>query len=802
MDAQSVKKFDRHSLVDTKTLRFVEKALFIVIAYVILMTIFQHGFIFGVQQALNVFVIITIVREIEILFYASERKMNRADAKIFVKSDFAKITALSMSVLIPYNTPIVLVLIVAGLSVFIAKILFGGYAHKVFSPALLFYVLIKLGFANAIGASTFDNQLFVAFSNTGLFSKYVNFTLNYDFSSGFGLALSSGIFIFGIIAFILIIKNFRHALIPVIFVLTYVFGHLAVLGSTGLYASVMSVPFMFVTVFVLFDQTLIPTGRTGKVLSALLLSVFVIIFNAVGQTEAIIFGALAVQMFTPFINQCKWITSEDGTDQGKEAVIFKKIINYVLVVLVLITGIQLSWGHYGPLIGLPKVDVIQYFPDLYSTTDYTQSTTPSKDYNVSAYDTILGVYEITKNADSSIAGIVYDTQTDGRNGPIHIVIAIDPYTDTIVGYVVVSHTETQGLGELYMEPAVVDTIINQKVQNFNIDLISGATITWDALERIITDVTNNYTNENVSLNTGTEAVNVIQYFPDLYATTDYTQVVTPSKDYNVSAYNTILGVYEIKNNVSDSIAGVIYDTQTDGRNGPIHIAIAINPNIDRIVGYVVISETESTNYGAKYAQTDVIDTIINQQVQNFSIDLISGATITWDALQLVIQDVVTNYANENVSLNMGTPAVNVIQYFTDLYSSTSYYQSTTPSKDYNVSAYNTILGVYEIYNNSDSSLAGIIYDTQTQGRNGPIHIAIAVDPYTDTIVGYVVVSQTESTNYGAKYSQTTVINTIIDQQVQDFSIDLISGATITWNALQLMIQDVVSNYTNEGVSLK
>ncbi len=498
MDIQT-NRFDRTTLVDAKTLKFIEKALFIIVSYLVLMTIFQQGFIFGVQQAFNVFVIVTIVREVEILFYASEKKLHRAEAKAFVQSDYAKITALSMGILIPSNTPVVLVLIVAGLSVFIAKILFGGYVYKVFSPALFSYLLIQLGFKNAIGASTFDNQLFTALSNTNLFSKYLNFSINYDFSSGFGLAISSGIFIFGLIAFILIIKHFKQALLPVLFVSTYVIGYLAILGSSGFYESFMSVPFWFVTVFILFDRTLIPTGRTGQVLAALLLSVMMVIFHAVGQTEAVVFGALSVQMLTPFINQCKWITSEDGTDQGHQASTFKKSMNYLLVVLVLAVGIQLAWQHYGPMIGVPKVDVMQYLTDTYDPANYTQNLTPTRDYNVGQYQTIKGVYEILNNSDSSIAGIVYDIVTEGRNGPIHIVIAIDPYTDTIVNYVVVSQSETEGVGALYTEPNVINAIINEQISNFNIDKIAGATITWDALEQMISDVVANYTNEGVSL---------------------------------------------------------------------------------------------------------------------------------------------------------------------------------------------------------------------------------------------------------------------------------------------------------------
>ncbi|MCF7929940.1 MAG: FMN-binding protein [Acholeplasmataceae bacterium] len=798
MDAKIKNRFDRHSLIDAKKLKFIEKALLIIVSYLVLMTIFQDGFIFGLKHALNVFIAITIVRELEVLYYAHERKLDRAQAKEFVKSDYALITALSMSVFIPFNTPIVVVAIVAALTVFVIKIIFGGYVYKVFSPALFAYLLLKLGFVNAIGANTFDNQLFTALANTGLFSNYINFAINYDFQSGFGLALSSGVILFGFFALLLIIKNFKQAITPIVFIFTYILGYVSIIGSTGLYESIMNVPFMFIAIFVLFDQTLVPTSRTGKILAALLLSGMTMIFTVAGQMEALVFGALFVQMLTPLMNQCKWITAEDGSDQSSEAASARKTINYVLVVLVLVVGIQLSWNYYSPKIGLPSVDVLQYFEDTYDRVDFEQNLTSSRDYNIDAYDTIQGVYEILSIDTKEIVAIVYDTLTEGRNGPIHVVIAVDPYTDIIVGYVVVSQLETEGLGSLYAEQDVIDTIINQSINNFAIDLITGATVTWDAYELIIQDVVANYSNEDVSLNEGS-GVDVLQYFEDTYDRLSFKQNQTPTRSYNVGAYDTIQGVYEIVSIDTSEIEVIIYDAITQGRNGPIHVVIAIDPYTDTIVGYVVVSQSETEGIGSLYTSTDVINTIINQDVDDFNIDLIAGATVTWDAYDLMIQDVVDNYTNENVSL---MTAIDVLQYFEYAYDRADFTQDQTPSRDYNVDAYDTITGVYEIIDNDDSSIEVLIYDIVTQGINGPIHIVIAVDPYIDTIVGYVVVSQSETEGLGALYAGPIMINSIINQLVDDFNIDLIAGATVTWDALELMVQDVVANYTNEDVSLK
>ncbi len=501
MEAKTRKLFDRGLLIDPKALKFIQTALLIVLSYLVLMTVLQEGFIFGIKHVLNIAVAVFITKELEILFYSHDRKLSRNDAKTFVKNDYALITALSLSILVPFNTPIVVVAIVAALAVFITKILFGGYVFQVFSPALFGYLLLKLGFANAIGAQTFDNQLFTALAQTNLFSNFVNFSVNYDFSQGFGLALSSGVFIFGVIALILMIKNFKQSLTPVLFIFLFVVFYQSMISSSGLYEHMMQVPFLFVTVFVLFDQVLIPTSRSSKILFAIILALMVNVFIIVGQNEAVVFASLFSFLFVPFFNQCKWFTDEDGKDLSHQTASVRKVMNYILTVFVLIAGIQLAWNHYSPNIGVPKVDVLQYFEDTYSKDLYTQNLTPTRDYNVGAYDTINGVYEVMNNDDQTLTVLIYDLVADGYNGPIHVVIAVDPYTDTIVGYVVVSQNETESIGGKYMTEAYIDTIINQDVLNFSIDEIAGVTsdFTFPALEQMVADVRNNYVNEEVSL---------------------------------------------------------------------------------------------------------------------------------------------------------------------------------------------------------------------------------------------------------------------------------------------------------------
>jgi hypothetical protein len=87
-------------------------------------------------------------------------------------------------------------------------------------------------------------------------------------------------------------------------------------------------------------------------------------------------------------------------------------------------------------------------------------------------------------------------------GPINVIVVVDPYTDTIIDYYVVRHEEVQGAA--YFDQESIDAVIGLSVDNFDIpqDLNAGATGTWNALQSIVSDLIQNYNDQEVSLNEG------------------------------------------------------------------------------------------------------------------------------------------------------------------------------------------------------------------------------------------------------------------------------------------------------------
>jgi len=497
--------FDRNQLFDQKILNISTKTLFVIVCYFVLLTILQQGFIFGVQHILNIFVAVFVVREVEILFYSHTNQLERDAAKTYVKNNQYMFTALTFSLFLPYFTPIMITAIGALLTVLVGKLLFGGFVHRVFSPALLGGILLSLGFRMSLESvvipNTFDNQVFIALGNTNVFQNVINFSVNLDVTSGFGLWLGSGAFVFAIALLLIIFKQGKRVFVPFVGLFSYIVVYVVMNGSAGVLESMIKVPFLLVTTFVLTDVVLTPYSRTGKILYGALFGLSVNLFATVNVSQAVLYGALLSQMMIPMFNFSEAITPQEEKETSTSTYgRFVVSIASVFVLFVVIT--QAAWIYYGPLVGQPKVDVLQYFEQEYDPTLYTQNLVATREYGVDAYDAIQGVYEISDNEDLTIEVLMYNIVVDGFWGKINVIVVVDPYVDSIVNYYVVQHEEVQGAA--YFDEETINSVIGLAVVDFDVeeDLNAGATGTYNALQFMVSDVIAHYVNEEVSLNEG------------------------------------------------------------------------------------------------------------------------------------------------------------------------------------------------------------------------------------------------------------------------------------------------------------
>jgi Na+-translocating ferredoxin:NAD+ oxidoreductase RnfD subunit len=503
MAKKAVEKEVVKPVLDQKVLQFVKVSLLALLAYFVLFTILTQGIVYGLQHALNIVVLVIAVREAEILFYAHDKKLVRKDAKAFVTDNQAFITALTIALFIPYFTPVVMTVIIGVLSVVVAKLLFGGYAYRIVSPALLAAVMLSLGFRISLSSvvipNTFDTQIFRGLANLPLFSNTLNTVLSLDSEALFTTLLTQGSIVFGLIFVAMLTRFSKTVWFALLSVVLFVLGYVVVFQDQGYIDILLSTPFLITVVFVLTDAVLLPKSNTSKLVNTLVFAVLLNVFILIGQVHAVLFAGLTMQILIPFFNQSTWFTPLEEKAPSVAFTRTRYSVIYSFVILSFLVVAQLGWSYYGPQIGKPKVDVLQYF-EAYET--YTQRFTPSRTYNSDAYDAIQDVYEI-EDENQTLVLLAYNMIAEGFWGPINVIVVVDPYTDVIVNYYVVRHEEVQGAA--YFDEESVGAVLNQNVSTFDIpvDVSAGATGTFNALQEIVTDVVNHYTNEEVSLNENT-----------------------------------------------------------------------------------------------------------------------------------------------------------------------------------------------------------------------------------------------------------------------------------------------------------
>lgn len=111
-----------------------------------------------------------------------------------------------------------------------------------------------------------------------------------------------------------------------------------------------------------------------------------------------------------------------------------------------------------------------------------------------------------------------------------------------------------------------------------------------------------------------------------------------------------------------------------------------------------------------------------------------------------------------------------------------------------------ISGIYEVLDD-EGSLVAIIYNVNAQGRNGIVNALIAVNPYTDEVVAVTYYEHGETPNLGERYTRDEEIEKLLSQSVSGVEVDLIVGATTTWNAINDMFNILEVHYNDEGVHL-
>lgn len=268
-----------------------------------------------------------------LFFYITDKKKQKvSDILVKLKTSYAAIPGIILALLVPLYTPIWVLLFAAFIATIVGKMLFGGFGHNVWNPALLGYAVIGFTFSgvlNAAGGYLNGSEILVdayagatplgilasfrnageAFSFDALVSPYGSL---WNFFAGtipgsLGETSALAITIGGIwLIYRKVIKWYTPVVyIGTVFMLSWFIGMIA--GDGGIWFptySILSGGVFFAAVFMITEPVSTPSNPLGKVVFALILGGLTVMFRFVGNlpegvgTSLIVMNIFAIPIDT------------------------------------------------------------------------------------------------------------------------------------------------------------------------------------------------------------------------------------------------------------------------------------------------------------------------------------------------------------------------------------------------------------------------------------------------------------------------------------------------------------------------
>ena len=146
---ESVKK-NRPFFKSSNNTSLMMKRLLLSLMPIVLFSIYKNGIIPYINNKTDIFgllypIIFILISPLfctllEYIYY--KFIIRKKDAYDIVKNSYPYITGLILSLILPINTPILVLLIGCVIAIFIGKIIYGGIGKNIFNPALVGTIFI------------------------------------------------------------------------------------------------------------------------------------------------------------------------------------------------------------------------------------------------------------------------------------------------------------------------------------------------------------------------------------------------------------------------------------------------------------------------------------------------------------------------------------------------------------------------------------------------------------------------------------------------------------------------------------
>jgi Na+-translocating ferredoxin:NAD+ oxidoreductase subunit D len=299
----------RYGPQKTKTMMWLIQAALLVnlIASTVLFTL--AGFE-GWRLLLSAGVAIVVGVVVEFMFYRSWKRPQTILALLLRKQ--SAMIPMMVALLLPLHAPLYLVAVSTLVSVWIAKLVFGGFGNSIFQNATVgvLFAYVSFGPQIALTPALIEQGVFypidvlknALFNNTTSGLDVMALLVGGEYYT-IAAGAMSGLVLLGIWLVLSVTKTIDWILgatyLAVVFTISTIVGGTA-LGFEMLVTGMV----LFAAVFLVSDPVTSPTTRNTKVLYAVIVAVVTVMIRVLGNnTEGVLFAILIGNVVTPYMNR-------------------------------------------------------------------------------------------------------------------------------------------------------------------------------------------------------------------------------------------------------------------------------------------------------------------------------------------------------------------------------------------------------------------------------------------------------------------------------------------------------------------
>lgn len=392
----------------------------------------------------------------EMLYVRFILKKEKRELKEYIKNSYALFPGLFLALVIPINTPLLIVAVGAFIATLIGKMIFGGFGHNIFNPALTGALLVTTAYGSIIGGTSNLLELDTIGSATPL-SNLANFNYIGTYEQIVGKFGDIYNFIFGTIPgtlgetnkfliiaaliFLIFTKVIKWKIpifyISTVFLMTFIIGYNNDLGIWYPLFHILSGGLLFGAVFMATDPVTSPITPIGQVLYGISLGVLTVVLRFLTPyPEGVLTSILFMNMTVSLFDKVGIMIKES----------FKKKLIYIICFIVL--AISMSFVIHANINKEDKSSI-----------------------------TIINIDKIGDN-------YIYEVSAKGWG----LITAKVTINNGIVTTIDILNSSAETKWSAIEREDYINKLMNGQSNLNNVDAVSGVTITSDALKEIIREV--------------------------------------------------------------------------------------------------------------------------------------------------------------------------------------------------------------------------------------------------------------------------------------------------------------------------